>query len=145
MRGWLQDHHGAIAADEAAFAGPQYNDLMDVVEQPRSPLRSFLEALGIFSHQNFSFFQREDSGLPDMMKEGTVHYAEERIDSFVNGVLCVVGFGMITTPLWVLFALGDHKKLQLVVITMFVGLFLLVVQGVSAKVRPFESLAATAA
>lgn len=119
---------------------------MDVVEHSRSPLRSFLEKLGIFKFPGFSFFQRTDSGLPETPGAGTtVHYAEETIDSFVNGVLCLVGFGMISGPLWVLFALGDRKKLQLGVITLFVGLFLVLVQAVSAQVRPFESLAAAAA
>ena len=128
-----------------AFADHPYTDLIDVVKHSRSPLRHFLETLGVFDQIGFPFFQRKDAGLSDIIGKGTVHYAEDKIDSFVNGILYIVGFGMIITPIWVLFALGDHKKSQLGVITLFVGLFLLVVQGVSAKVRPFESLAATAA
>lgn len=118
---------------------------MDVVEDSRSPLRSFLEDLGIFKYPRFSVFRRTDAELPQIVGTGTVHYADEKIDSFVNGFLCVAGFVMITAPLWVLFALAERKKLQLGVITLFIRLFLLGVQSVSAKIRPFESLAATAA
>jgi hypothetical protein len=145
IRNWLLDHQGAISDEEAAFADTHHLDLMDVVIHPRSPLHICLEKLGVFKKPYFPFFQRTESTLPQYATAGMTLYADETIDKFVNVLLCVLGFAMLAVPLWVLFALENRKSLQLGVITLFIGVFLLAVQGVSEKARPFESLAATAA
>jgi uncharacterized membrane protein len=145
VRKWLQVHKDAIADEEAAFADAPFVDLMDVVIYPRSPLHRCLEKLGVFKKPYFPFFQRTESTLPQYATAGMTLYADETIDKFVNVLLCVLGFVMLAVPLWVLFALENRKSLQLGVITLFIGVFLLAVQGVSEKARPFESLAATAA
>jgi hypothetical protein len=115
-----------------------------------TPLRSFLERFdwfrwsGIFRHTPHRF--KGDGGTFEDFEydpEITRYHSGARVDYFVNVVICVAGFVMLTAPPWILLYVSSRSA-QLGIITGFIGLFLTIVQSVSIA-RPFESLAATAA
>lgn len=145
VKKWLQTHDKAIDPDEASFVDG-HDDIIPVVAGDRSPLRRVIEDLDVFGHS--TFFQRKmrrsDQPLSEQFDLGrTIYRSDKKIDGFVNAVICIVGFFMLTAPLWILLYVPS-KQHQLIVITIFIAAFLAIVQSVSVA-RPFESLAATAA
>ena len=141
VENWLYTYDGAVDEEEIAFISG-HADLFSVVEWPRTPLRTALEKVGAFL--NISYFLRTPENLsPLISKKGTTYYSNPKVDSFVNLVICIAGFLMLAVPLWILYFVTSQTK-QLIVITIFIGAFLALVQAVSVA-RPFETLAATAA
>ena len=148
LENWHNTYPGAIHPFESAFV-KQRDDLINLVKIPRTPLRSFLERFDcfrwsrVFQHTPHKFKQPSSSDSTGYDPEITRHHAEDRIDGFVNAVICLCGFLMLIIPLWILLYTSSRAA-QLGIITAFVALFLAIVQSVSVA-RPFESLAATAA
>ena len=159
VQNWLKNHEGAIREQEAAFI-MDHEDLIALKPTVRTSLRRGLEKLEIFRHS--TIFRRRplhsaassSGGVnanavgtnmrgPLYDSEATFYQKHKMIDKFVNIIICVAGFSMIAAPLWILFYVSS-KQHQLAVITVFIAVFLTLVQSVSVA-RPFESLAATAA
>lgn len=145
MREWLdQWTKPAIDPQESDFVRNEHGDIFSIVETSRTPLRRALERFEVF----FRLFRRDrkhlanDSTYP-YDPNTTIYQDDKRIDSFVNFVVCMVGYVMLVTPLWILFFV-DSRRLQLGVITLFIAVFLGIIQTVNVA-KPFESLAATAA
>lgn len=145
VQNWLKSHIGAICPEESAFI-EGHSDLFSIAATLRTPLRSALEKLNFFSKSKYLRrncpIPEEDSTYPYNPKK-TIYQADEKIDSLVNIVICVVGFLMLVVPLWILIFV-QSRRYQLAVITICVALFLAIIQSVVVA-RPFESLAATAA
>ncbi|KIW48715.1 uncharacterized protein PV06_01280 [Exophiala oligosperma] len=138
---WLRRYRDPIAKDEIEFIRePHHPDLFSVAGLPRTLLRRVLEKLHVFHHTLFRTLSHHDPAFT----EGAIHYADKRVDGFVNLVICITGFMMLAVPLWILYILNGKSKEQLIVIAICIGVFLATVQAVSVA-KPFESLAATAA
>jgi hypothetical protein len=143
VRNWLRQHREPIYEKEIAFIQAENADLFPVSMCPRSPLRKCLEGLGLFHW--CSLFHRDDIKPGRHAEQGAIFYDDEKIELFISYCICLLGFGMIAAPLWILFRLSEHRKAQLAVITVFVFVLLLGIQAVSVAPRPFDTLAATAA
>lgn len=137
---WLTEYRNPINKIEIEFIKKPQTDLFTVVEHPRTPLHHALEKLHVFRLSLFRTNSRHNPNFTD----GTVLHADERINGLVNAIISVGGFLMLAIPLWILYALEGRSKQQLIVITVFIGVFLTIVQSVLVA-GPFESLAATAA
>lgn len=70
---------------------------------------------------------------------------DKRVDRFSEGVIAIVGLGMLIAPLWVLEKI-DHglPNVKLGAITVFIVVFFVLV-AVATTARVFDALAATAA
>jgi hypothetical protein len=138
---WLCNHDQPIEAEDLEYL--QKDDLIDVTHLERSPLRAVLERFSAFNivHRLCRFKDHTDKELTTY----TTRYSHARVDSFVNALVCLMGFALLVAPMWILLALGGNKSAQLGVITVFILLFLAGVQAVSECPRPTLSLAATVA
>ena len=143
-------HPGAIQGAEASFI-ESHEDLIALNPTTHTPLREALEKLGLFHSGPLFEHRRHKFGTSNFALEDPMSYTahttfyqnHQKIDGLVNAVICVAGFIMLVAPLWTLLYVS-YRPYQLTVITIFIALFLAMVQSVSVA-RPFESLAATAA
>ena len=140
-KNWLISNPKTIDTEEIKFI--YRNDLSPVVTTARTPLRRAFEKFEWFRRSRFFRHEPKYNENSYYNPEATFHQSEKRINSFVNMAICVIGFLMLIAPLWILLYLSTRRN-QLAVITIFIALFLAVLQSVSLA-RPFESLAATAA
>ena len=143
---WHETYPSAIAPDECRYI-THIDDLLALAPTTKAPLSTFLANFGSFNWTKF--FQR----IPQDFKSEVPYFQydpkitrylfDERIERFVNIIVCLVGFFMLVTPLWILLFVSSHIY-QLTVITCFIAFFLGMLQAVTVA-RPFECLAATAA
>jgi hypothetical protein len=132
---WFANHENAILEEETDYI-QKTHDLFQVVPRQTSQLRAFLEQSSRF--RLMSIWEKRS------LDEDTIHYiADRRIDAFINGLTTIIGFVMLTAPLWTL-AWVKPMASRLGIITAFIFLFLVLVNTLSVA-RPFEVLAATAA
>lgn len=131
---WFSNHPGAISPPETEYI-THTGDLVPLVPKAVSPLRRLLEKSTKFRLLRFFLKRSYDSG--------TVHYTSEaKINNFVDGIMVVVGLGLLIAPLWIL-AFVTEPVQRLAIITAFVVVFLPIVTFASLA-RPSEALAATA-
>jgi len=140
MQTWMKNNPCAIAEAEASFVNHE-GDLMRVVPKEKTPLGAFLETSRLL--RLASFFQ--ERYLPDthLNTTGTHYSSDEKLEQFTNWIIVTFGLIMLFAPMWWLNCIEtDAQKLG--VITGFIALFVLLLQGATSN-RSFEVLAGTAA
>jgi len=133
---WFETHGRAIASDETKYIHHS-EDLFSIVPKSKTPLRCFMER-----SQRFRLFRWWLKASP--IEDEDVHYtSDQRIDTFVNMIIALIGLIMLIVPLWVL-AFVTSVVNRLAIITSFVVVFLCFVSFTTVA-RPFETLGAAAA
>jgi hypothetical protein len=136
LANWFSNNPDAILPEETEFINhPQ--DLFAIVPKAKTPLRRALER-----SSRFRLFRPWKTSPP--IEDSNIHYtSDQRIDTFVNVIIALVGLVMLIVPLWVL-AFVTWVVHRLAIITSFVVVFLCFVSFTTVA-RPFETLGAAAA
>lgn len=133
---WFYNHGNAIATEESEYI-QHSDDLFAIVPKLKTPLRRFME-----KSRHFRLFRLWMKETP--VEDENVHYtSDERIDSFVNLIIALVGLVMLIVPLWWL-AFVTWVVHRLAIIISFVMVFLCFVSFTTVA-RPFETFGAAAA
>lgn len=135
LSNWFSNNDQAILAEETDYV--KYSeDLFAVVSKSKTPLRLLLERSSHF--RLFRLWLKPSQG------DQNVYYtSDQRIDTFVDIIIALIGLIMLIVPLWVL-AFVTPVVHRLAIITSFVVVFLCFVSFTTIA-RPFETLGAAAA
>lgn len=136
LANWFMNHNKAIDEEETLYI-QHAKDLFAMVPKTKTALRRLLER-----SSRFRLFRLWIKPCP--VEDENVHYtSDQRIDTFVNMIIALIGLFMLIVPLWVL-AIVTPVFSRLAIITAFVVVFLCFVSFTTVA-RPFETLGAAAA
>lgn len=140
MKNWIKSYDGAIDPQEISFI--RKNDLISVIDTPKSAMRDFFETHIFFRiHGLWRQKPPEDAELGEM--EARKYISNTYVEVVTAVCILIAGVLLLILPLWILSVLETQNS-KLGLITAFIVTFMLLM-WVATTAKHLERLGATAA